>query len=259
MGRTSGSAPLGEASPEHQSSAINTYGNDLPTPWDHLDEDLHQVLNQAARLQKLVQDAVLVGGSAAALYVGHRASYDHDRILEDLRDRFDTVLDALEREGEWVTNRVVPGKIILGELGDIEAGVRQLIRRRPLETVTYVLPTGGELTVPTQAEVLRIKAFLIVKRNQVRDYLDVAALADRYGLEDAAAVLSQIDDFYTDPDRDDVPVRSQLKRQLSQPSPKDSRTIRQLRTYKGLAEEWQDWTSTEQVLAELAELMREED
>src|SRR5579863_10091376 len=80
------------------------------------------VLESASRLQELVPDAVLVGGSAAALYAGHRDSYDHDHVLADLRDRFDTVLEALESEGEWVTNRVTPGRVILGQLGDIEAG-----------------------------------------------------------------------------------------------------------------------------------------
>ncbi len=35
-------------------------------------------------------------------------------------------LDAVEREGPWLTNRVRPGKLILGRLGDIETGLRQL-------------------------------------------------------------------------------------------------------------------------------------
>jgi hypothetical protein len=39
--------------------------------------------------------------------------------------------EAIEATEGWVTNRVTPGKIILGELGDIESGVRQLIRTRP--------------------------------------------------------------------------------------------------------------------------------
>lgn len=55
---------------------------------------LMRVLRSAARLQKLVPDAVLVGGSAAALYAGHRDSYDH--VLADLADRFDAVHDAVE-------------------------------------------------------------------------------------------------------------------------------------------------------------------
>src|SRR6202453_4503987 len=150
--------------------------------------ELLAVLESAARLQQVVPDAVLVGGSAAALYAGHRDSYDHDHVLMDLRDRFEVVLEALESEGEGVTNRVVPGKVILGQLGDIEAGVRQMIRTRPLETTQVTLPSGRALTVPTAEETLRIKGFLIVRRNQTRDYLDVAALADRYGLDKAAPV-----------------------------------------------------------------------
>ncbi|MGW6426478.1 hypothetical protein ACWF82_27715 [Nocardia sp. NPDC055053] len=49
-------------------------------------DELVAVLESAARLQVLVPDAVLVGGSAAALYAGHRDSYDHDHVLRDLRD-----------------------------------------------------------------------------------------------------------------------------------------------------------------------------
>ena len=103
------------------------------------------------------------------------------------------MLDALESEGDWVTNRVVPGKIILGQLGDIEAGVRQMIRTRPLETTQVTLPSGRTLTVPTAEETLRVKGFLLVRRNQTRDYLDVAALADRFGIDDAAEVLARIE------------------------------------------------------------------
>ena len=94
--------------------------------------ELVRVLESAARLQEVVPDAVLVGGSAAALWANHRFSYDHDHVLQDLSDRFDAVLEAIESTDGWVTNRVTPGKIILGELGDIESGVRQLIRNRAL-------------------------------------------------------------------------------------------------------------------------------
>src|SRR5580704_18431661 len=111
--------------------------------------ELVRVLESAARLQQVVPDAVL---------------------------------EAIEATDGWVTNRVTPGKIILGELGDIESGVRQLIRSRPLEVAEVELPSGQVLRVPTPDETLRIKGYLIVRRNQVRDYLDVAALSDRYGI-----------------------------------------------------------------------------
>lgn len=88
---------------------------------------LAEVLESAARLQEVVPDAVLVGGSAAAFYAAHRVSFDHDHVLADLGKRFDSVLEAIERTDGWVTNRVVPYKIILGELGDIEADRKSVV------------------------------------------------------------------------------------------------------------------------------------
>src|SRR5699024_4489161 len=113
-----------------------------------------EVLESAARLQGLVPDAVLVGGSAVALYAAHRRSYDHDHVIGDLRDRYEAVLDALEDEPDWVLNRTRPGKILLGSLGDIEAGVRQLIRSVPLEVQEVRLASGSTLRVPTRQETL---------------------------------------------------------------------------------------------------------
>ncbi|WP_454300407.1 hypothetical protein [Salana multivorans] len=221
-------------------------------------EALTAVLESAAVLQERVPDAVLVGGSAAALHAGHRLSYDHDHVLSDLRDRFDLVLEALEREPSWVLNRAVPNKILLGQLGEIEAGVRQMIRSVPLEVTEVSLPSGRVIRVPTADETLRIKAFLITARNQVRDYLDVAALAERYGPGRAARVLADIDRYYTDPAVEGTPVASQVVRQLSAPAPKDSRTTARLATYKGLTGRLQSWEYVTTVLAEVADRMQTE-
>ncbi len=224
-------------------------------PPDHRDERLTAVLESAARLQKLVPDAVLVGGSAAAYYAGHRVSFDHDHVVEDLRERFDAVLEAVESEGEWVTNRVTYGKIILGNLGDIEAGVRQLIRRTPLEVANVTLPSGATLRVPTMAEALRVKAFLAVRRNQVRDYLDIVALADRMGWPAAALVLTSMDDYYADQHGGGDGVASQVVRQLADPRPRDQGVIRTLSTYKGLDSRWHDWSEVVRVCRAVAGLM----
>ena len=221
-------------------------------------EALAAVLESAAVLQERVPDAVLVGGSAAALHAGHRLSYDHDHVLSDLRDRFDLVLEALEREPSWVLNRAVPNKILLGQLGEIEAGVRQMIRSVPLEVTEVALPSGRVVRVPTADETLRIKAFLITARNQVRDYLDVAALAERYGPGRAARVLADIDRYYTDPAVGGTPVANQVLRQLSSPAPKDSRTTARLATYKGLVGHLQSWEYVTTVLAEIADRMQTE-
>jgi hypothetical protein len=210
--------------------------------------ELVRVLESAARLQEVVPDAVLVGGSAAALWANHRSSYDHDHVLEDLGARFDAVLEAIEATDGWVTNRVTPGKIILGELGDIESGIRQLIRNKPLEVTEVTLPSGHVLRVPTSDETLRIKGYLVVRRNQVRDYLDVAALSDRYGIPHSADVLGHIDLYYSDqrgPESEGV--ATQLARQLADPRPADARTIRQLGQYKDLDVRWTDWGNVTEV------------
>jgi hypothetical protein len=215
--------------------------------------ELVRVLELAARLQDVVPDAVLVGDSAAALWANHRASDDHDHVLQDLGARFDAVLEAIEATHGWVTNRVTPGKIILGELGDIESGVRQLIRNRPLEVTEVTLPSGQVLRVPTPDETLRIKGYLIVRRNQVRDYLDVAALSDRYGISHSADVLRRIDAYYSD-QRGSGPqgVATQLARQLADPRPTDKRIIQQLSQYKGLDARWTDWKNVTEVCRSVA-------
>jgi hypothetical protein len=214
---------------------------------------LLRVLESAARLQQLVPDAVLVGGSVAALYAGHRDSYDH--VVANLAERFDTVLEAVESEDGWVTNRITPGKIILGQIGDIETGVRQLIRRTPLETSAVTLPSGRQLTVPTDEETLRVKAFLIVRRNQTRDYLDVAALSDRMGIARAGTILAEIDRYYADQRGEGDGVASQVYRQLSDPRPKDAKTTTELDRYKNLSARWQQWTEVRRVCQEIADAM----
>jgi hypothetical protein len=217
------------------------------------------VWESAARLQQLVPDAVLVGGSAATLYAAHRVSVDHDHVPVDLASRFDMVLDALEREQDWVTNRVTPGKIILGQLGGIDASIRQLIRRLPLEVQDVTLPNGATLRVPTAAETLRIKAFLIVKRNQVRDFVDVAALMDRYGEGPSAFELSQIDQYYADPESSSDAVASQLVRQLGNPQPKDRSLIDRLDIYRQLSPRWRGWRAVVEVCSGVAARMISED
>lgn len=216
---------------------------------------LDDVLASAARLQRIVPDAVLVGGTASAWYAGHRESHDHDHVLTDLQDRFDTVLEAVERSEGWVTNRVVPGKIILGALGDIETGIRQMIRTRPLEVAEVALPSGDVLRIPTLNEILRIKAFLIVRRNQTRDFLDLAALSDNKGIDQAAEVLSGIDAYYRDQLGSADGVASQLARQLAAPRPADARTTRELTRYKRLDARWHDWSDVVTVCAAVAQAM----
>ncbi|SRR6266516_1117852 len=224
-------------------------GKDLEAPdVARRDPRFVALLESAAHLQRLVPGAVMVGGAAAILYADHRESADHDHVLADLADRFEMVLEAVEDDEGWATNRVTPGKVILGNLDGIEAGVRQMIRRAPLEVATVTVPSGGEVTVPTAEETLRIKAFLIVRRNQTRDYLDLAALSEHLGVDRAAEVLARIDEYYADQHGEGDGVASQLVRQLSDPQPVDRSVIDQLSSYRRLRSRWSDWSAVTEVL-----------
>lgn len=213
------------------------------------------LLESAAHLQRLVPGAVLVGGAAAILYADHRESTDHDHVVSDLAERFEMVLEAVEQDEGWATNRVTPGKVILGNLDGIEAGVRQMLRKVPLEVSAVRLPSGDEVTVPTAEETLRIKAFLVVRRNQTRDHLDLAALSEHLRVDRAAEVLAGIDEYYADQEETDDGVASQLVRQLSKPQPADPAMIDELASYRRLRKRWSDWGAVTEVLGDVAARM----
>ena len=144
--------------------------------------------------------------------------------------------------------------LILGRLDGVETGVRQLIRSRPLE-VEDVGGTGGQVKVPTLEEMLRIKAWLVLRRNATRDYLDVVALADRLGCEEAAGVVLGLDGYYEDQQgAGGRRIATQLARQLAEPAPYDLSDV-DLRTYRRLEERWRDWTAVVSACASLAASM----
>lgn len=204
------------------------------------DAQFRSVLEAAARLQEILPDAVLVGGSAAAHHAGHRVSLDDDHVLTDLRERFDEVLGALEETDGWVTARVRPRVLILGRLDGVETGIRQLIRRRPLE-VEEVRVGARPLRVPTLHEILRIKAWLVLRRNATRDYLDLVALAGRLGNESAARAIIGLDEYYEDQlGPGGQRIATQLCRQLAEPAPYDLSEI-DLARYRALDDRWRDW------------------
>ena len=204
---------------------------------------LRQVLASAARLQEVVPDAVLVGGSAAALHAGHRDSFDHDHVLADLVDRYQTVLEAVEATEGWATSvrASKPPFTIMGSLGGVEAGLRQMRRQRPLETCEIELGDGAVVVAPTAAEALRVKAYLVVQRNVVRDYLDVVALVDHLGEDAAVEVLSNIDAYYVDRSGEAGSVLTSLVAALADPQPRDTDVTRELPRYKGLDTRWHEW------------------
>jgi hypothetical protein len=210
-----------------------------------------RLLSSAARLQKILPSAVLVGGTAAALHVRHRFSRDADHVLADMTNRFDSILAELESVAGWRTARVRRPVMILGSLDGIETGIRQLVREQPLETVRLRCE-GYEVTVPTMAEILRIKAALILKRNATRDYIDFVALADAMGDKAALDALRNLDGLYPQPNGESA--IQQLQVQLAKPLPFDQDDT-PLAEYRNLVPKWQEWPNIEAASSRIATLL----
>ncbi len=207
--------------------------------------DWELLLRAAAQLQRILPDATLVGGTAAALEAGHRRSLDADHVVVGLAGRFDEVLAQLEAVAGWQTDRRQRPVVIMGRLDGIMTTVRNQRRSAPLET-REIMTAAGPLRVPTPAEILRIKAWLIVDRNATRDFLDVAAISDKLGLAASARALAPLDRLY--PQGDDAgAVRQQLMRQLAKPRPFDLDEVEpRLAEYKGITAPWRTWAAVEQ-------------
>ncbi len=209
------------------------------------------LLGSLCRLQRLLPDAVLVGGTASALHAGHRLSFDHDHVVSDLRERFDTILAELESVAGWKTARVTRPVLILGSLDGVETGVRQLRRGQPLET-TVMRVGDHDVVLPTLPETLRIKAFLCLARNATRDYLDVAALASHMRIEAAVDVLWRMDELYPQNSGDPWAVRTQLVMQFAAPQPYDLDSV-DLTEYKGVKPPFDRWRHVAEACGRLSD------
>lgn len=90
--------------------------------------------------------------------------------------------------------------------------------------------------MPTLEEMARIKAWLIIRRNAMRDFLDTVALAEQLG-DQAAVVLAGLDEYYADQHgAGGSRLASQLVRQLGDPAPYDL-DVEELPRYRELVED----------------------
>jgi len=93
--------------------------------------DWDTLLAHAALLQTKIPAAILVGGTAAAVHARHRISFDHDHVVKDLAKNYDAAILALESIAGWHTHRRVKGKMVLGNVNKIAAGLRNQRRSKP--------------------------------------------------------------------------------------------------------------------------------
>jgi predicted nucleotidyltransferase component of viral defense system len=133
--------------------------------------------------------------------------------------------------------------LILGSIGNIEVGFRQLKRTLPVET-QVVQTEAGPLVVPTLDEMICMKAFLAYDRNVTRDYLDFAALTECASAEATLESLLQLDPRYGG--LQTASVALEVAKALSAAAPYDLNEA-DLPHYKGLAGKWHRWEATRDI------------
>lgn len=210
--------------------------------------DLRMVLKSAAKLKHLVPDAICVADPLAFTGCGRNG---------DLRGRVKGGDDAATHRvavaaaangtnGGSVARKLVGGlpyrngagrsvrpvhpvtlwrgrlSVALDAL-ESERAVDQprFERRSPVETTHVQLPTGDRLQIPTGAETLRLKGYLIMSRNSSRDYAEFAELVDAMEPETAAVVLAGMDRYYCCRSSKRQWIATQLVRRLADPHPSD--------------------------------------
>ncbi|MCL6563371.1 MAG: hypothetical protein K6U87_10220 [Firmicutes bacterium] len=197
--------------------------------------DWDRLLETERLIQRFFPECMLVGGTAAAPHAHHRISLDVDSVMRNLREQYPQVLARLEALSGWRTRRLRPPVLPLGNFEGVDVGIRQLRRGAPLETEQI-----AGITVPTLAEMLRIKGWLVVTRNALRDFLDFCALADKLGPRFEAA-LSPMDLLYPQP-VEGCTTLQQLAKQLAEPKPYDFDPAHDsLEAWRALQPPWTDW------------------
>ncbi len=199
--------------------------------------DLRMVVKSAARLKNLAPDTITVADPLAlgavpvtqpipAVVNGNAHSPSHRNgatngvkngksgpaSLPGLhpvtiwRGRLSVALDALETQADSERAPVA--------------------RRSPVETTNVQLPTGDRLQVPTGAETLRLKSYLVMCRNTTRDFAEFAELVDSMETHTAAVVLASMDRYYCGDRSRKQWVATQLVRRLADPQPSDEHDTR---------------------------------
>jgi heme transporter len=179
--------------------------------------DLRMMVRSAARMKHLAPQTIIVtdplafsGCSKPSSLLAARRPGGPKRCpgvhpVTMWRDRLSVAVDALEAEAD-------------GQITPME-------RLGPVETTNVQLPTGDRLQIPTGAETLRLKSYLIMCRNSAKDYEEFAELVESMETETAALVLSGMDRYYCGQSPKRRWVATQLVRRLADPQPSDQHDV----------------------------------
>jgi len=158
--------------------------------------------NGHSAAKKLVDGLTSRNGIARAIAGGYRPVHP----VTLWRGRLSVAIDALQTDLETKPDGAEDEKYE---------------RRSPVETTHVQLPTGDRLLVPTGAEALRLKGYLIMCRNSSRDYAEFADMVETVEPETAAVVLAGMDRYYCCQTPKRQWIATQLVRRLADPDPSD--------------------------------------
>jgi heme transporter len=150
----------------------------------------------------------LIGGRASRNGIAHMVA-ESDRPVHPVtlwRGRLSVAIDALQTDLKTKRESTPESKYE---------------RRSPVETTNVQLPTGDRLLIPTGAEALRLKGYLIMCRNRSRDYAEFADMVGTVEPETAALVLGGMDEYYCCQSSGREWIATQLVRRLADPHPCD--------------------------------------
>lgn len=198
-GVATGARGLGPGQIPHQVDIGDEGAGPVTNGHGHGNGNGHPKANSGAK--KLVGGLASRNGIARAIAGGDRPVHP----VTLWRGRLSVAIDALESGAEK---------------GGAADGP-QFERRSPVETTHVQLPTGDRLLVPTGAEALRLKGYLIMCRNSSRDYADFADMVETVEPETAAVVLAGMDRYYCCQTPRPHWIATQLVRRLADPHPSD--------------------------------------
>ena len=180
--------------------------------------DLRMVVKSAAKLKRLAPQTVVVADPLA--FTGCGPAPGERR----LSGRLPTITStgSVTRPVHPVTMWRGRINVALDALETASDSERLPVQRRsPIEATTVQLPTGDRLLIPTGAETLRMKSYLLMCRNTTRDYAEFARLVDSMETDTAARVLTGMDRYYCGQRPRAHWVATQLVRRLADPRPSD--------------------------------------
>ncbi|PQP46720.1 MMPL family transporter [Mycolicibacterium vanbaalenii] len=224
--------------------------------------DLRTVVKSAAKLKTLAPQAITVADPLAfsgclpcGKISGNRVGRD-ERITAAVTNRAHGKTVAVKLPKHPVTMWRGRLDVALDALAVEQSagnGEPRIERISPMETTNVLLPTGDRLQIPTGAETLRLKGFLIMSRNTARDYRDFTELVDSMDVDTAADVLAGMDRYYAGQPARAHWVATQLVRRLAEPLPSDGPDIA-----AAGADEETEWAKVRQRCLSVAVAMLEE-